>query len=90
MTRRFRQDPQANLDYGFDWSGWLRPGDTIVTSTFIVASGLTKGTESHTDTTTSVFVSGGTVGVSYDITNHITTAQGRADDRTLTITIEQQ
>ena len=90
MPREFRQDPDAVLDYTIDWTGWLRGGDAIVTSTCTVALGLTKVSETHTDTTASVFVSGGTEGASYDITNHITTAQGRADDRTITITIETE
>ena len=36
------KDPDAVLDYGFDWSAWLEAGDTIVTSEWIVPEGITK------------------------------------------------
>lgn len=45
---------------------------------------------STTSTTATAFVTGGTVGYDYPITCHITTAQGRQDSRTITITILDQ
>lgn len=29
-------DPNATLDYGWDWPRWLEDGDTIESSTWIV------------------------------------------------------
>jgi hypothetical protein len=83
----YQKDPDATLDYKRSWSDWLVAGDTILTSTWIVPIGLTKTSESNTTTTATVWLSGGTVGQSYEITNRITTAQGRTDDRSIQIVV---
>lgn len=91
-TSTFTKDPDAVLDYEADWTDWLVDDDTIVTSTWTVpsAGGLTKTTDSHTDTKATVWLSGGTVGAQVAVTNRITTAQGRTEDRTLTFNIRQR
>ncbi|KLO31578.1 hypothetical protein ABW16_01705 [Mycolicibacter heraklionensis] len=47
-------------------------------------------TPSSTDTTATAFVEGGTVGVVYDVTNHITTAAGREESMSIQISINEQ
>lgn len=90
MTSYFSKDPNAVLDYGVDWSAWLAPDeDTIAASTWVVPDGLTKDSDSFTDTATTVWFSGGTLGERYEVVNRITTDQGRTEDRTLTFTIRQ-
>jgi hypothetical protein len=87
------KDPDATLDYGLDWAGedpWLAAGETIQTSTWLVPAGLVKGSDSHTDTATTVWLSGGTLGVDYEVTNRITTNQARTDDRTIRIMIRER
>jgi hypothetical protein len=86
------KDPDATLDYKRNWGPWLADADddTIVTSTWIVPDGLTKDSESNDTTTATVWLSGGTAGLSYDVVNRITTAQGRTDDRTLIIMCRQR
>jgi hypothetical protein len=88
-TGSFIIDPQAKLDYGFDWSTWLATGDTIATSTWAITS-LEGGTTTPTlsqmtfdDTTTTVWVEGATAGDSYNLTNSITTIEGRRTDATI-------
>ena len=81
------KDPSAVLDYRIDWSAWLAGGDSIMTSSWAVPPGITKDSESHTATTTTIMLSGGTVGQNYDITNTITTAAGLTDCRTLRIPV---
>lgn len=82
----FQKDPDAVLDFKQDWSEWLAAtGDTIVTSTWIVPTGITKANESATATAATVWLSGGTAGQSYAVVNRIVTAQSRTDDRTLQI-----
>lgn len=84
----FKKDPDAILDYTIDWSAYLTPlADTIVTSTWIIQTGLTKVSDSHTTTSCTAFVSGGTVGQILTLTNRITTAGGRTDDRSITLNI---
>lgn len=81
------KDPDAKLDYGFDWSSWLATGETIMASAWTIPTGLTKVSSSFDDTGTSVWLSGGTLGTDYDIINHITTSAGREEDRTIRIKV---
>lgn len=80
----FIKDPDAVLDYSIDWSSWLADGETITASTWVVPDGITKDSDSFSDTATVIWLSGGTAGTTYLIPNHITTSDGREDDRTLT------
>ena len=86
------KDPNAVLDYGFDWEDedYLASGETISTSTWTIPSGLTEGTSSNSDTQTSVWISGGTEGTDYHIVNHIVTSAGREDDRTHVIKVRSR
>ena len=81
------KDPDATLDYQVDWSAWLG-ADTISTSTWVVPSGITKVVDSKTTTTATIWLSGGTIGTLYQVTNRIVTALGRTDDRSLEIMVE--
>jgi hypothetical protein len=86
----YLKDPDAKLDYGFDWSDWLASGETIITSTWAVPLGLTKVSDSFSTTATTVWVTDGTVGEAHVITNHITTSAGREDDRSHTLKIKDR
>lgn len=88
--REFLKDPNAILDYRFDWSSWLASGETISTSAMTVQSGITKDSESNTTTTATVWLSGGTEGNRYTVTNRVTTNQGRTDDRTVLIRVSNR
>ena len=81
------KDADARLDFGCDWSAWLVDGDTITASEWIVPDDLTADGESHTSTETRVWLAGGNDGQSLRVTNRITTAQGRVDDRSITLRI---
>jgi hypothetical protein len=85
------KDPDATLDYEIDWTDWLN-GDTISSMSYTADSGITVETAMCTETTTSSFlwVSGGTVGESYEVVCRVTTAAGRIDDRTLKFKIKQK
>jgi len=85
----FAKDPDAVLDYAVDWSRWLA-GDEIVTSEWTVPSGLTKVSDSKTTTKATVWLSGGTAGQSYTVTNRITTTGGRTEERSFAIRIEER
>jgi hypothetical protein len=85
----FTKDPNAVLDYSIDWTRWLA-GDQIAASEWIVPSGLTKMADSKTATSATVWLSGGTAGQSYIVTNRITTAAGRTEDRSFTIRVEER
>jgi hypothetical protein len=95
---RYTKDPNAVLDYKFDWaaltnqtgdSNWLQDGETIVSETMTVATGLTldSGVISDSGTSVTVWLSGGTAGTAYNVTCHIVTSNvpAREDDRTIQI-----
>ncbi len=81
------KDPDEVLDYEIDWAARLTT-DTISTSTWTVPSGITKDSDSKTSTTTTVWLSGGTLGDSYEILNRIVTAGGRTMDQTVKLKIK--
>lgn len=88
MTRI--KDPQAILDYNIDWNDWLVNGDTITSSSWTLTSGITLQSSSVSDGIATAFISGGTLGSTYYATNRIDTAQGRRDERTITLIIEDR
>jgi hypothetical protein len=83
----FNKDPNAKLDYTLDWTDWLVTGDTVSTSVWTVPSGLTAVSDSNTTTTTTIWLSGGTAGKFYTISNRITTLSGRIEDQSFQLRI---
>ena len=86
----FIKDPDAILDYGFDWSNWLASGEEISSSEWEVPSGITKDNDVSSTTATTIWLSGGTVGEEYTITNRIVTTGGRTEDRSLKIVVKDR
>ena len=82
----FRKDANAVLDFQIDWSNWLGI-DTLATSTWTIPSGIMQDSASNTTTTATIWLSGGTVGTAYTLTNRITTAAGRTQDQSITILV---
>lgn len=82
---RWLKDPDATLQYTLDWSDYLG-SDTLASASWS-APGLTVNSSSATTTTTSVWLSGGTVGKVYPVRCRIQTAAGAVDDRTFEIEV---
>ena len=76
----FFKDPDSVMDFAVDWSDWL-DSDTISTSTWAVPTGITNDTDTNTTTVATIWLSGGTIGKQYTLTNRIVTAAGRTADR---------
>jgi len=87
MTWQFK-DPNEVLDYQVDWTAALA-GDTISTSNWTVPSGITQDSAANTTTTATIWVSGGTDGTRYDLTNRITTTAGRTFDRVISLFVRE-
>lgn len=89
-TKPYIKDPNAVLDYIVDWTSFLA-GDTIPIggSTWVVQSGITKDTDTRTTTSTTIWLSGGTLGQKYALTNRIATAGGRVEDRTIYVKVKE-
>ncbi len=86
------KDPANVEDFTRDWSAYLVPReDTIATSTWTATpDGITIDSDTHDDTTATVWLAGGTAGVTYDVVNTITTADGRTKERTTFVRVEEQ
>ena len=98
---QFVKDPDAVLDYKFDWaastngtgdSDWLAAGETISSHTIDADTGITVDSSAQTDTNTSVTVwlSGGTAGNTYSVRCEIVTSASRTDERTMKILVEER
>jgi hypothetical protein len=87
---RITKDPQARLDYKFDWSAWLG-ADTISNATFAVGAGsVSIDATSRDDTSATVWLTGGTHGESVLVTCHITTSVNRQDDRSFIVVVQNR
>lgn len=86
------KDPSDVLDYVLDHSDWLADAgaDAIATSTWVVPSGITQNNALNTTTTAVIWLSGGTAGQIYRITNRITTTGGRTRDRSFDVVVREQ
>ena len=66
MAYEVKKDPNADLDYGFDWTAWLGATDTITESTWVVPSGSGLTTHSPSISTdgkvTAVWLKSGNAG----------------------------
>jgi len=85
----FIKDPNAEDDYKWDWSAWLG-GDTIATSEFLLdTTDMTVKSKSIDGNSTIVRLAGGVNRKRYLVTNRVTTASGRINDRSITLRIAQ-
>lgn len=89
------KDPEAIRDYGNDWTADLGV-KTITGSTWLLdgvawsGGPLVKVASSFTTTNTTVRISGGTVGQSYIVTNHIVMSDGEEDDWSQKLKIKER
>jgi hypothetical protein len=84
------KDPDATLDFAFDWSDWLADSETISTYTITAQTGLTKTLDSQANGIVTVWVSGGTAGNWYSLACKIVTNANRTDERTMRIQVQDR
>lgn len=89
MDNIFVKDPDAVLDYKWDWTAWLG-SDTIISKNATVPAGITKDSDTNDTTSVTVWLSGGTADADYKVSCRITTAGGRTDERTITIRVKEK
>ncbi len=96
-----RKDPDAVLDYKFDWKAltngngetdWLASGETISTYEITADTGITVDSDAKTDTDTSItfWLSGGTAEVDYEVACEIVTSASRTDERTAKVPVRER
>ena len=85
------KDPDEVLDYGVDWDDRVE-SDEIEASAWSFATdpdgALVVDSSEFGALGTTVWLSGGTLGETYALTNHITTAVGREMDQTVKLKIK--
>lgn len=69
------KDKDEARTYSIDWSPQLIGGETIASASWTVQSGLTNAATSNTTTSTSIRLTGGTVGLTYKVECQITGSQ---------------
>jgi hypothetical protein len=84
------KDPNAMLDYGFDWTAYLNSQKTISNSTWIVPSGLTNNSTAVNGNVTTIVLSGGVLTKQYLIRNQVTFSDGTIDERSFVLWIQQK
>lgn len=88
MNNKHLHDPQAVLDYSWDWSPWLTGAETISSFTVTAPTGITVTTPAPSQAlgVVTAWITGGTPNTIYPIVCHVTTSAARQDDRTIYLT----
>lgn len=86
------KDPSATLDYGVDWGTDYLANDVLTESSWTVspaeAGGMSIVANGFDLRSSTVQVSGGNPGRIYRLTNHVVTAEGREDSRSIMVRVE--
>jgi hypothetical protein len=98
MAKWTAKDPSDIADYFWDWGStsivaaerFLPESTTITAHTVTVPAGITKVSDSHTDKTVRVRVSGGTAGTNYGLTCLITCSDGQVFESTKTLQVVER
>jgi hypothetical protein len=78
----------SDVPFGFDWSDYLSVGETITSTTFTAAQGLTLSRQQTVGSVTSTFVAGGTEKREYRLACTIVTSGFKTVTRYMLITIK--
>jgi hypothetical protein len=94
-TFKVTKDPSEVLDYNIDYSKVFNivPADAISTSSWAVTSAATDisiDSSSHDGVIATAWLSGGTPGRRYWVTNTVGTTGGRTYERTIEVSIQNK
>lgn len=85
-----KKDPNAILDYSWDWTTWLDAlPDTINTAT-VTGDGVTVASTMTVGKIVTAFISGGAVGETAIVTCRVITTGGRQEDRRIYLNIVER
>jgi hypothetical protein len=91
MNHQFTKTSAEFLDYTHNCSQLLEGDEVVSSSTWIVPTGLTLGTgqfaPSHSTTSCTAWLGGGTAGTTYRCANRVTTSAGRIHEHFLNLYI---
>ena len=90
MGNQFDKDPDAILDYKWNWSSWLEAGETLSTYAITVSAGLTNPESTFNSSAVTAWITGGTVGTVETAACLIETNSSRTDERTIYLDIKHR
>jgi hypothetical protein len=90
ISNVFIKDPNATLDYGFDWSQWLQDGESISSYIITAGCGINKASDTNTSASVIVWLTSGCAGNRYSVACKITTSANRIDERTIKIDVRER
>ena len=90
VEQSFVKDPDASLDYAFDWTDWLQTGETISSYIITVEPGITKDSDSESLGVVTVWLSGGTAGERHHVSCEITTSLDRTEERSMRLSCRER
>lgn len=94
LMLRFYKDPDATLDFLFDWTDWLQSAETISSHTVTISptgtGALTLDSSSVNSGIVTAWLSAGVLGTVYDVACSIETSDSRIDERTMRIRIQER
>lgn len=89
----YLKDPQSRVDYAIEWLNYL-DGQTIAQSAWSVApqesGGIAVEEASFDLHRAAATLGGGVVGHVYSVSNHVTLSDGRSDERSIVLRVEQR
>lgn len=90
--REVVKDPDATVDYLFDWRAfYLADAETITSASAVVTpTGLTIDSDPNTANDHTIWVSGGTRGETYLLTSRVVTSDGRTDDHSIHVIVRDK
>lgn len=90
----YLKDPGSRIDYAVDWGASYLDGQVVAGSAWNVfpdePGGIVVEASSFDLARTSVTLSGGVLGHVYSVTNRVTLSDGRADERSITVRVEDR
>lgn len=90
----YLKDPGSRIDYAIDWGASYLDGQIVAGSAWSVfpgeAGGVAVDGSSFDLTRTAATLSGGVLGHVYSVTNRVTLSDGRVDERSITVRVEDR
>lgn len=90
----YLKDPGSRVDHAIDWGASYLDGQTVAGSAWSVfpaeSEGIVVEAASFDLTRTGATLSGGIAGHIYSVTNRVTLSDGRVDERSITVRVEDR
>lgn len=83
-------DPNATLDFAFDWASWLEDGETLTAETVTATAGATVINDTIDGTRVVYWLTGGQVGSDVEVTCRVTSSAGRVDERSVRVLVRDR